>query len=179
MNDKALARLVADRLRHQPEHAGLSLDELGWISWSDLVGALYEEVDRDLNADELSHILETNNYGRFDIREDGVRAAHGHTTPQVTYPPQEPPETLYDTVNGRHLDVIMDRGLIPDRGYRQVHDDRDNAVDARSNLNRKTLIEIDANEAWYNGNVFYQFNDAWYIEDVESSYLTSIPLDEE
>ena len=67
-------------LRHQPETIGLTLDENGWADVTELLEKANAQ-GKNLTADLLRTIVETNDKKRFAFNSDGtkIRASQGHS----------------------------------------------------------------------------------------------------
>ncbi|MFC6723186.1 RNA 2'-phosphotransferase, partial [Halobium palmae] len=73
-----LSKFLSGALRHFPDDAGLTLDGAGWAGFDALVDAASEKYDW---ADELSveGVVDADPKGRFERRDDRIRAAYGHS----------------------------------------------------------------------------------------------------
>src|SRR4051812_20493199 len=92
-NLKSKSKFLSLVLRHEPEVAGITLDDAGWVA----VDALLAGCGRAGNAithGELLEIIRTNDKQRFALSEDGtrIRANQGHSVEiELGYAPAEPP----------------------------------------------------------------------------------------
>ncbi len=65
------SKFISLVLRHQPEIAGLTLDEHGWVPVEALLAALNAQgMNTDLPL--LQQLVETNDKKRFSFSEDGL-----------------------------------------------------------------------------------------------------------
>ena len=100
-------------LRHEPEQAGLTLGEAGWVDVAALLHALNAH-GTPLTLDELKHIVATSDKKRFAFSDDGrrIRASQGHSVEvDLQYTPQIPPPLLYHGTATRFLKAIRKDGL--------------------------------------------------------------------
>jgi putative RNA 2'-phosphotransferase len=119
-----LSKFLSGALRHFPDDAGLSLDDRGWVAWTDLVTAATAQYPW---ADEaaVEGVVATDPKGRFE--RDGtatgsrVRAAYGHSVAVDIEPTDAPvPDELYHGTAPENVDAIEREGLKP-MGRQQVH----------------------------------------------------------
>jgi putative RNA 2'-phosphotransferase len=115
-----LSRFVSGALRHFPGDAGIDLDAAGWTDRDALADAVARKYDWARPA-HLDAVLATDPKGRFERRDDRVRAAYGHSVDVALGATDDPiPDTLYHGTAPRNLESIRQEGLRPmDR--REVH----------------------------------------------------------
>jgi putative RNA 2'-phosphotransferase len=110
---KQISKFLSYVLRHNPEAIGITLDANGWAD----VALLIEKLNRagtHIDAEMLSHIVETNSKKRFAFNEakDKIRASQGHSVEiELGYEPQLPPEVLYHGTAAQNVDAIMKDGI--------------------------------------------------------------------
>ena len=65
-------------LRHQPDAAGITLDEHGWADVEALIEG-FQKTGRPLDLEMLKEIVRTDEKGRYSMSEDGtlIRAKSG------------------------------------------------------------------------------------------------------
>src|SRR5688572_14907635 len=109
------SRLISYWLRHNPEEAGLAIDDFGWISIDQLLKALHS---RNLII-TLPDLLQLNNSFdkvRWEIEVNRIRATHGHSFPVLLDDKEKtPPESLYHGTAVKNVLKIADKGLLPMR----------------------------------------------------------------
>ena len=84
MNDRELdhlGRVMTGILRHFPEKYGLSVDQRGWIPLPKLTQAISgrHRGYHWLRPHHLTAIAESDPKGRYEVRDDRIRATYGHT----------------------------------------------------------------------------------------------------
>ena len=176
--DKTLVRtskFLALVLRHQPEKIGLSLDESGWASVSELIqraGA----AGVTLTADSLKRVVEQNDKRRFSLSEDGlrVRAVQGHSlSVDLGLDAVEPPSVLYHGTAERFLKGIRDRGLTA-RGRQHVHlsPDEQTARKVGRRHGNPFVLRVESGEMCADGyEFFFSENGVWLTEVVPAQYI--------
>lgn len=170
MDDQALTSLIAEALRHDPTKLSLRLDEDGWSSIEKIVRGLNQTQPETYSIQQVRDALHDHNYNRFQIEENTgrVRAKNRHTTDQFDYDREEPPQVLFIAVDSDRYDDIRQRGLQAQRyKYRQVYTEAHEALEQGGD----GLIQIQAEDAYYDGTVFYQFDGHWYIQEVPRAHL--------
>lgn len=112
---KKLSVFLSLVLRHQPEAAGIALDEHGWADVEELIEG-FQRTGRQLDREILKEIVRTDEKGRYRMSEDGalIRANQGHSIPvDVELKETMPPGVLYHGTAERFLPFIMEEGLHP------------------------------------------------------------------
>lgn len=102
-------------LRHNPDAAGITLDEHGWANVEELINGI-NSTGRKIDMTILEEIVRTDNKQRYSFNADKslIRANQGHSIPvDVELTEQEPPEFLYHGTADRFLESIMVEGLKP------------------------------------------------------------------
>lgn len=161
MNDNelnGLGRMLAGVLRHFPEKFKLSMDDNGWIVISDLINAIRNRSSQYhwFRPHHLIAIVETDPKGRYQIRDNLIRATYGHSIDvDLDLPTDDIPEILYYPTTREEVDLLMETGLKPsDR--KKVHlsltlQDAENAGKVR--VPNPIILEIDAKGSISSGNI--------------------------
>lgn len=110
---RRLSKFVSGALRHFPDDAGLELDERGWTDLDAVVAAVesrYSWADRDA----LLGVVATDPKGRFEVDDDSIRAAYGHSVDVDLDAGDGPvPDELYHGTAPSSLDAILREGIRP------------------------------------------------------------------
>jgi putative RNA 2'-phosphotransferase len=117
-----LSKFVSLVLRHQPEIAGLTLGQGGWVEIEDLVAGA-GKAGVNLDPEALNDIVEREERKRFTISDDGrrIRANYGHSLPvDLGLEPTEPPERLFHGTARHLVDAIAADGIAR-KGRHYVH----------------------------------------------------------
>lgn len=177
--DKALkskSKFLSLILRHEPERAGVVLDESGWTS----VDALLEGCSRagtPISRSELDAVIRTNEKQRFALSEDGlrIRANQGHSVEvELGYTPQLPPAILYHGTARQFVTSIRQHGLLK-QGRHHVHlsESIESTMQVGQRRGVPVLITIKAREMAADGYPFFKTpNGVWLTETVPTQYLT-------
>jgi putative RNA 2'-phosphotransferase len=176
-----LGRVMTGVLRHFPEKYGLSLDEHGWASLPALAGAISSQHRgyHWLRVHHLVAIAQSDPKGRYEVRDDRVRATYGHTVEvELDLPTDNIPKELFFPVTEAEAGVVLEVGLKPtDR--RKVHLSR-TAEDARAAGSVRTpnpvILSIDTPAAREGGIVIMQAGRTVFLTDkVPPEYLRRLP----
>ena len=179
MNQKTVkqSKFLSLVLRHQPETVGLTLDEAGWVSVSELLTQLAAH-GRGMSMEELEHVVATNDKQRFSFNADKtrIRANQGHSlkTLDLGLQPIEPPEILYHGTAERFLESILQTGL-EKRSRQHVHlsADIDTAHKVGSRHGKPVILKVAAGQMQRNGCVFFRSdNGVWLTDHVPIVYLS-------
>jgi putative RNA 2'-phosphotransferase len=181
MNDRELdhlGRVMTGILRHFPEKYGLQLDPQGWVSLPALARAIANQHRgyHWLRVHHLVAIAESDPKGRYEVRDDRVRATYAHTVEvELDLPTDNIPEALFYPVTTDVAGIVLEVGLKPtDR--RKVHLSK-TAKDAQSAGRVRTpepvVLRIDARLAQDDGLIIMRAGKTVFlIDQVPSKYLT-------
>src|SRR3954469_19205912 len=112
-NQKKKSKFLSLVLRHDPQAAGVALDEAGWVGAAELLAGC-ERAGVRITDDELREIVRTSDKKRFALSEDGtrIRANQGHSVDvELGHAAAVPPELLYHGTPERSVDAIRREGL--------------------------------------------------------------------
>ncbi len=180
MNDRELdhlGRILTGILRHFPDRYQLTIDPKGWIPLAQIVRAIQSKhpAYHWLRVVHLVAIAETDPKGRYEVRDDRIRATYAHTVEvELDLPTLNIPDHLYYPVTPEEATIVLEVGLKPsDR--RKVHLSK-TALDAHSAGAVRTpapvILEIDAGKARADGIVIMQAGKTVFLVDqVPPQYL--------
>jgi putative RNA 2'-phosphotransferase len=183
MNDRELdhlGRILTGILRHFPDRYQLAIDSRGWVSLPQIVRAVSQKhpAYHWLRTQHLVAIAETDPKGRYEVRDDVIRATYAHTVEvDLDLPTENIPDQLYYPVTEEEVAIVLEVGLKPsDR--KKVHLSK-TAHDAHSAGSVRTpspvLLEVDAKRARADGIVIMQAGKTVYLVDrVPAEYLKRI-----
>jgi putative RNA 2'-phosphotransferase len=117
----ALSRILAGVLRHFPEKFDLDMDLNGWVDIRDLAASI-KARKRSLHwlrPHHLKAIAETDTKGRYQVRENMIRATYGHSVDvDLDHPSDDVPPSLYYPATQEEVDMLLESGITPtDRRY--------------------------------------------------------------
>jgi putative RNA 2'-phosphotransferase len=173
MNDRELdhlGRILTGILRHFPDRYGLQMEPQGWVSLPQIVRAISQRHPQYhwLRPQHLMAIAETDAKGRYEVREDKIRATYGHTLEvELDLPTENIPDHLYYPVTEEEASIVLEVGLRPsDR--RKVHLSK-TEQDARAAGAVRTpepiILEVDTARAREGGIVIQQAGKTVYLVD--------------
>jgi len=156
-----MARVVAGILRHFPDRYGIEVDKQGWVPIPKLVQAIRTQHRHYpwLKPHHIVALAETDPKGRYEIRDEKIRATYGHTVEvDLDLPTDGIPEQLFYPVTAEEASVVLEIGLKPtDR--KKVHLSK-TAVDAfnagKVRSPEPILLEIDTKRAREEGGLVIQ-----------------------
>ena len=181
MNDREvdhLGRVMTGVLRHFPEKYGLAVDAHGWVSLPSLVQAIngHHRGYHWLRVHHLVGIAESDAKGRYEVKDDRIRATYGHTVEvDLDLPTDNIPEALFFPVTPDEVTIVLEVGLKPsDR--RKVHLSR-TAGDAKAAGMVRTpepvILSIDTVRARADGIVIMKAGKTVFLTDqVPAIYLS-------
>jgi putative RNA 2'-phosphotransferase len=181
MNDRELdhlGRVLTGILRHFPDRYGLEMEPHGWVSLPSIVRAISQKhpAYHWLRVAHLVAIAETDAKGRYEVRDDRIRATYGHTVEvDLDLPTENIPEFLYFPVTQEEAAIVLEVGLKPsDR--KRVHLSK-TAEDARAAGSVRTpdpvILEVDTHKAQGGGLVIMRAGKTVYLVDqVPALYLS-------
>ena len=173
MNDRELdhlGRVMTGILRHFPDRYHLTVDEHGWIPIAQIVRAISQQhrAYHWLRVHHLVAIANSDPKGRYEVKDDLIRATYGHTLEiSLDLPTENVPDQLYFPVTSEEATIVLEVGLKPsDR--KKVHLSK-TAEDARAAGSVRTpepvILEIDARRARDAGLVIMQAGKTVFLTD--------------
>lgn len=176
MSNKNVSRFLSLVLRHKPETIGIKLDKNGWVSVSELIGALLLN-NRDINLEELETIVATNNKSRFEFNSDRtmIRASQGHSiNVDLQLKAVRPPMNLYHGTTEDNMLQIRKSGVAKmNRHHVHLSDNKETAKAVGNRRKSNTVIIIINAWAMYTeGHKFYKSsNGVWLTDQVPIKYF--------
>jgi len=170
-----ISKFLSLVLRHKPEEIGLKLDEAGWTSVAELMGACRDN-GVEFSMEELHSVVANNDKKRFSFSENGllIRANQGHSVEvELGYHPATPPELLFHGTADRFLDSIKEHGLIKgQRHHVHLSADAETAQSVGRRHGKPITLQVRAGQMQQDGFVFYiSTNGVWLTEHVPVPYL--------
>lgn len=173
--NRSLSKFLSLVLRHEPETAGIILDERGWTDLDELLAALNRQ-QRDVTEADIVEVVRTNDKQRFalDLERRRIRANQGHSVRiDPDLPALEPPELLYHGTAQRFLEPIQREGL---RAMSRIHvhlsADRETASKVGKRHGRLVILIVRAGELYRAGTRFYRSeNGVWLTDAVPAEFI--------
>ena len=172
---ESLGRMMAGALRHFPDKLELTMDKNGFVDLRDFILAVQNRRRqmRWLRPHHVVAVIETDPKGRYEYRDEKIRATYGHSIDvELDLPTVGIPDKLYYPTTVEEVDIILETGLKPsDR--KKVHLSK-TYKDAKTAGSVRTaspvIIEIDAAKAQAGGLVIGKAGKTVYLAD-------SVPAD--
>jgi len=174
------SRFLSWALRHDPNAAGITLDEAGWASVASVMRAFDRRQFR-LNRDDLKQILAEDEKGRFSFTPDGhsIRANYAHSIAiNLNLPASTPPNRLYHGTARHALDAIKRLGLLrQQRQFVHLTSEVISAFSIGERYGAPVVIPVDAARMHAEGHVFYHgAGTIWMTASVPPHYLNYAEL---
>ena len=177
-HDIKLGRFLSLVLRHNPDAAGITLDERGWADVAELLDGV-RGTGRQIDMETLERIVRENNKQRYAFNADHtkIRANQGHSI-QVDIELREakPPRYLYHGTAERFLLAIQAEGIRKmDRQHVHLSGDYRTALAVGRRHGVPVVLRVDAAAMAQTGATFYRSeNGVWLCEYVPSKYFTVV-----
>lgn len=174
-SEERLSVFLSLVLRHQPEAAGITLDEHGWADVEDLIQGI-SGTGRPMDMELLEDIVRTDEKGRYSFNEDRtlIRANQGHSIPvDVELTETTPPQVLYHGTASRFEQAILEQGLKPmSRLYVHLSGDAKTALTVGRRHGNPVVFEVDSGRMSRDGEHFYiSQNGVLLTKRVKPEYL--------
>lgn len=168
-----LSKHLSFILRHDPASAGVELDSAGWIDIDLLLRAL-AKVGRNATRLDIDQLLSMSTKQRFEIVDNRIRAAQGHSVPvRLGLPATPPPAVLFHGTVERFWATIATEGLLPqDRTHVHLSADRATAVEVGARRGTPIVLTVAARNMHVEGHPFFlASNGVWLTEAVPARFL--------
>ena len=172
---KKTSKFLSLVLRHDPQAAGVTLDENGWVPVAELLDGCRRR-GFGLTPESLAEIVRSSGKQRFALSPDGsrIRANQGHSVEvELGYEPTTPPEVLYHGTADKSLAGIRAEGLKKGKRH-DVHlsERLDTAAAVGQRHGRLVMLEVRAGDMHRAGFVFHRTpNGVWLTDRVPPEYL--------
>ncbi len=172
---KKYSKFLSLVLRHNPEAAGIKLDEHGWAEVEELLAGI-QGTGRQMDRAVLEEIVATDEKQRYSFNQDKtkIRANQGHSiSVDLELKEQEPPEFLYHGTASRFAGMILAEGLKPmGRQYVHLSKDAETAVKVGKRHGKPVVLLVRSGAMCQAGMPFYlSENGVWLTEHVPAEYL--------
>ena len=174
-NDVKLGKFLSLVLRHNPQAAGITLDEHGWADVQELLAGV-RHSGREIDMETLERIVQENNKQRYSFNADHtkIRANQGHSLQvDVELTAAKPPRYLYHGTAARFLAAIRQEGIKKmSRQYVHLSSDFQTAMEVGRRHGSPVVITINAEAMAHDGVTFYlSENGVWLCEYVAPEYF--------
>ena len=174
-NDVKLGKFLSLVLRHNPQAAGIILDEHGWADVQELLAGV-RRSGRRIDIETLERIVRENNKQRYSFNADHtkIRANQGHSLQvDVELTEAKPPRYLYHGTAARFLSAIRQEGIRKmSRQYVHLSSDFQTAIEVGRRHGSPVVLTIYAEAMAQDGVIFYRSeNGVWLCEHVAPKYF--------
>lgn len=178
MDKTNLSKFIALILRHKPDTVGITLDEHGWASVSELISGI-NACGNEIDMQTLEEIVAEDEKQRYSFNSDKtkIRANQGHSVNvDVELKKAVPPETLFHGTGEKFVSSIKSEGLkSKSRLYVHLSKDRETAVKVGSRHGKPVVFEVNSGEMSRNCFEFFlSENDVWLTKIVPAEYLREL-----
>lgn len=175
--EQQLSKYISLILRHQPQAAGITLDEHGWADTKELIAGINKTHSIDMAL--LEKIVAEDEKQRYSFNEDKtlIRANQGHSiNVDVELKQSEPPKILWHGTGKKFTDSIDKIGLIPkSRLYVHLSADTETAKKVGARHGIPIIYKVNAEQMSEDGFLFYKSeNGVWLTKSVPIKYLEKI-----
>ena len=172
---KTISKFMSLVLRHQPDKAGLVLDDAGWVGVEDLLAGM-QRVGRDVTREILESVVQENDKQRFQFSADGtmIRATQGHSVDvELGYEKAEPPEFLCHGTPTQFVEPIRCEGLKKQKRHHvHLHADQNLASSVGQRRGTPVVLKIEAKRMFDAGHEFFVSpNDVWLTDHVPPDFI--------
>ena len=174
-NDVKLGKFLSLVLRHNPQAAGITLDEHGWADVRELLSGVCHS-GREIDMETLERIVRENNKQCYSFYADHtkIRANQGHSLQvAVQLTAVKPPRYLYHGAAARFLAAIRQEGIRKmSRQYVHLSSDFQTAMEVGRRHGSPVVLTINAEVMTHDGVTFYRSeNGVWLCEHIAPEYL--------
>ncbi|OUJ19212.1 RNA:NAD 2'-phosphotransferase KptA [Methanonatronarchaeum thermophilum] len=172
----ALGKIVSGSLRHFPRDIGVELDDDGWASLDNLYSSISRRNRYNwLEKQHIEVLVQTDEKGRYEIRDGEIRATYGHTVdvdPEL--PMVEAPEELYYGSSEEEAGRVLEIGLKPaDKVKVHLSEEKESALQvASSSTDNPILIIVRSREAQVSDvDIRKAAKGVWVADEIPPAYL--------
>ncbi|MBN7573680.1 MULTISPECIES: RNA 2'-phosphotransferase [Clostridium] len=173
--DMRISKFISLILRHKPEEIGLTLDEYGYISTSDLINGLNKKGYK-VTISDIERIVAEDGKQRYSFNNDKtkIKANQGHSI-KVNLELQaiKPPKVLYHGTATRFMDSICREGIKKqNRQYVHLSADIETATKVGKRHGELVIFKINSEQMNKDGYKFFlSENKVWLTDYVPAKYF--------
>jgi len=171
-----ISKYMSYILRHRPENASITLDEMGYVVIDALLRALQKRWAW-LTVNDIHEICDRSEKQRYEINGDRIRAKYGHSVKvEADLKVVKPPDVLYHGTSNKALKYIIKSGLRPmNRQYVHLSSSFNEAKAVGRRKDRKPrILHIDAKRAHKDGVQFQESNTIYLVKKIKPRYIAKI-----
>ena len=174
-------RIMAGILRHFPDRFDLEMNQQGWGDVGEFVEAIVEKRGGlgYLTIKHVKAIIETDPKGRYQFKDNRIRATYAHSIDlDLDLPTEDVPEHLYFACSEEDVEDYIENGLFPeDRMMVHLSGTRLNALEAgRHIIGKPVVLMVDVREAEKSGGKIMKAGTTVFVtKEVVGKYLKRLP----
>ena len=170
---EAVSKYMSYFLRHHPPD---TVSEQGFLSLDELVNLVSKRYN--VTREFLTSVVETDPKGRFQIKDNKIRAVYGHSYTVRVMLPGADISVLYHGTTEKAAEKILKEGLKP-KGRQKAHlsPTPDAAIEVgRRKCEYPVLLYIDAEKALTDGILIEKASESVYVADfIPPQYISILP----
>lgn len=173
--ERDISGFMSWALRHDPESAGIDVDEQGWTTIDGLVDAAIDQYPF-ATRQVIEGVTSLDPKGRYEISGDKIRAVYGHSIPvTINSASEDIPDTLLHGTATENVPSILEDGLKP-MGREKVHltsDEKEASKIGNRHSSDITILEVDVKGLEESGQSVEERSELIYTtNEVEPEYIT-------
>lgn len=175
MVDKTkISKTMAYLLRH--DSSGMKISEGGWANLESLLEKLQERWS-EVNEEHVREVVNTDPKGRYEIRDDKIRARYGHSIDVDPDLENADKDVLYHGTTSEAFENILNEGL-KSKGRQKVH--LSTGIEEAKNVGKRrssdpVILEVDVEGAVKEGIRIERASDEVYVsEDIPPKFISRV-----
>ncbi len=169
-----LGKFISGVLRHFPDKFGLEMDENGWVDFEKLlrvVGRRYRWANRWV----VKALIYSDRKGRYELKDDRIRARYGHSVPvELNDMPEAEEDLLYYGTSEEESVRLLELGIKPvNQTFVHLSTTLEKSEEvARLRTDEPIILEVDAKRARDDGIRLIKVNEhIVLVKEVPPEYI--------
>jgi len=169
-----LGKFISGVLRHFPDKFRLEMDENGWVDFERLLKIVSRRY-RWANRWVVKALIYSDRKGRYELKDDRIRARYGHSVPvKLDDMPEANEDTLYYGTSEEESVRLLELGIKPvNQTFVHLSTTLEKSEEvARLRTDEPIILEIDAKKAREDGIRFIKVNEhIVLVKEVPPEYI--------
>lgn len=148
-----LGKFISGVLRHFPDKFGLDMDENGWVDFEKLLRVVSRRY-RWANRWVVKALIYSDRKGRYELKDDKIRARYGHSVPvELNDMPEAEEDLLYYGTSEEESVRLLELGIKPvNQTFVHLSTTLEKSEEvARLRTDEPIILEVDAKRAREDG----------------------------
>ncbi|AKG91827.1 RNA:NAD 2'-phosphotransferase [Geoglobus ahangari] len=144
-----LGKFISGVLRHFPDKFGLEMDENGWVDFERLLRIVSRRY-RWANRWVVKALIYSDRKGRYELKDDRIRARYGHSVPvELNDMPEAEEDLLYYGTSEEESVRLLELGIKPvNQTFVHLSTTLEKSEEvARLRTDEPIILEVDARKA--------------------------------